>query len=177
MAGCCIYSGQYSRAKGEDLLRMSLVEFRDVSHTYPPDRQALRSINLKINQGEHFGLVGPSGAGKSTLLRAINGLIVPSSGKVEVLGQTVNHLGDKDLMRLRRQIGMIFQEGALIERLSVLTNVLVGRLGYVDTAPSLIRKFPREDVEKARIAIEEVGLSGYEHYLVRNVSGGQRQRV
>src|SRR5947199_7492897 len=100
---------QQSSLSWNTILRMPLIQFKDVSHTYPPDRRALTSTNLQINQGEHIGLVGPSGAGKSTLLRAINGLVIPSSGTVEVFGQTVNRLGDKDLMRLRRQIGMIFQ--------------------------------------------------------------------
>ena len=112
---------------------MPLVQFNGVSHTYPPDRRALRSINIQINEGEHVGLIGPSGAGKSTLLRVINGLVSHSEGTVEVLGHTTNALGEMDLMRLRRRIGMIFQEGALIERLPVVTNVLVGRLGYSST--------------------------------------------
>jgi phosphonate transport system ATP-binding protein len=156
---------------------MPLVEFKDVSHTYPPDRRALRSINLQIKEGEHVGLIGPSGAGKSTLLRVINGLVIPTAGKVEVLGQAVNELSETDLMRLRRRIGMIFQEGALIERLPVLTNVLVGRLGFVPTATSLMRLFPREETDKALNAINEVGLAGYEGQLVRKLSGGQKQRV
>ncbi len=80
-------------------------------------------------------------------------------------------------MRLRRRIGMIFQEFALIERLPVLTNVLVGRLGYTGTLPSLLRLFPPEDLARTRNALEEVGLAEYEERLVRSLSGGQKQRV
>ena len=156
---------------------MPIVELKGVSHTYPPDRTALRSINLSIDQGEHVGLVGPSGAGKSTLLRSINGLVIPNEGSVEVLGQSIPDLSETELMHLRRRIGMIFQEGALIERLSVLINVLVGRLGYAATAPTLLRRFPPTDVEKALAEIKSVGLHGYESQLVKKLSGGQKQRV
>jgi len=123
------------------------------------------------------GLIGPSGAGKSTLLRAVNGLIIPTAGRVRVLGQDVRDLSESEKMRLRRQIGMIFQEFALIERLPTLTNVLVGRLGYVPTLPSLFRLFPTEEVARARAALDDVGLREYEQRLVRQLSGGQKQRV
>jgi phosphonate transport system ATP-binding protein len=156
---------------------MSVVEFREVSHRYTPARIALQGITLSVAAGERVGLIGASGAGKSTLLRAINGLVSPTEGRVQVLGEEVEALNEADRMRLRRRVGMIFQEFALIERLPVLTNVLVGRLGYVKTLPSLFRLFPSADVERARRALEEVGLREYEDRLVRQLSGGQKQRV
>ena len=130
-----------------------------------------------VAPGERVGLIGPSGAGKSTLLRLINGLIAPTEGEVLTLGESVTLLSESARMRLRRRIGMVFQEFALIERLPVLTNVLVGRLGYTPVARSLLRLFSTEDVSRARLALREVGLAGYEDRLVRNLSGGQKQRV
>src|SRR5206468_752975 len=108
----------------------AIVELRGVSHTYPGGRTALKDVSLTIEAGERVGLIGPSGAGKSTLLRALNGLVSPQIGEARVLDMPVISLSENGRMRLRRQIGMIFQEFALIERLPVLTNVLVGRLGY-----------------------------------------------
>ena len=156
---------------------MPVVQFKDVTHTYPPSRTALDAITLCIQSGERVALIGPSGAGKSTLLRAINGLVVPTTGNVTVLNEDVRALNETGRMRLRRQVGMIFQEFALIERLSVLMNVLVGRLGYNRTFSSVLRLFPAEDIERARLCIQKVGLSGYEAQQVRRLSGGQKQRV
>jgi phosphonate transport system ATP-binding protein len=156
---------------------MPVIELDQVDHVYPGGKAALRNISLQVESGERVALVGPSGAGKSTLLRSLNGLVVPTAGQVEVLGQEVRALRGASLMRLRRQIGMIFQEFALIERLSVLTNVLVGRLAYVPSAPSIFSMFPALDVEKARSALIQVGLEGYEDREVRKLSGGQKQRV
>src|SRR5579872_6460020 len=155
-----------------DRTRGAIVEFEAVSHTYPPARPALRDITFSLEAGERIALIGPSGAGKSTLLRAVNGLVVPTAGRVRVLGQEVGALNERGRMRLRRQIGMIFQEFALIERLPVLTNVLVGRLGYSRTLPSLFRLFSAADVERARSALRQVGLQEYEEQLVRQLSGG-----
>jgi phosphonate transport system ATP-binding protein len=154
-----------------------IVEFTHVTHAYSPGVYALCEIDLCVQEGERVGLIGPSGAGKSTLLRAINGLVIPTEGQLRVLGQDVRALSEAGKMQLRRQIGMIFQEFALIERLSVLTNVLVGRLGYVRTLPSLFRIFPAEDVRTALQALEDVGLQEYAERLVRQLSGGQKQRV
>jgi phosphonate transport system ATP-binding protein len=156
---------------------MPVVQFKDVTHTYPPSRTALDGVTLSIQSGERVALIGPSGAGKSTLLRAINGLVVPTTGNVTVLNEDVRALNETGRMRLRRQVGMIFQEFALIERLSVLMNVLVGRLGYNRTFSSVLRLFPAEDIERARECIQKVGLSGYEAQQVRRLSGGQKQRV
>ncbi len=154
-----------------------MVVLDKVTHRYPGGRTALQDVSLRIEPGERVGLVGPSGAGKSTLLRAINGLVMVSGGRVETLGSTVASLGGPDLLHLRRRIGMVFQEFALIERLSVLANVLVGRLGYTSTLRSVVRAFPRADVEIARRFIEDVGLDGYEEVEARRLSGGQKQRV
>lgn len=154
-----------------------MVVLDSVTHTYPGGRVALRDLSVTIRTGERVGLLGPSGSGKSTLLRTLNGLIVPSEGRVTVLGLEVRRLTEKERRLLRRQVGMIFQEFALLERLPVLTNVLVGRLGYTPLVSSLLRWFGKEDVARARQALGDVGLSEYEDRLVRQLSGGQKQRV
>ena len=154
-----------------------MVILRGVTHRYTAGKAALSEISFDVSRGERVGLIGPSGAGKSTLLRLLNGLITPTIGEVVTLGERVSSMPESAKMILRRRIGMVFQEFALIERLPVLTNVLVGRLGYASTLPSLLRIFSPEDKERARFALEAVGLAGYEERLVRNLSGGQKQRV
>jgi phosphonate transport system ATP-binding protein len=156
---------------------MPIIRFEQVTHVYPTGRAALQEVTFAIEEGERVGLVGPSGAGKSTLLRAVNGLVAPTRGRVTVLGQEVTALRDAALPALRRQIGMVFQEFALMERLPALTNVLVGRLGYNRALPSILGLFPKADILLAREALERVGLSGYEERPVRRLSGGQKQRV
>lgn len=153
------------------------VEFRDVSHAYAGGPPVIRGVSLAIGEGERVAIVGPSGAGKSTLLRMVNGLVTPTSGDVFVLGQHVSAMPEGSRAALRRSVGMVFQEFALVERLSALLNVLIGRLGYVRPLPSLFRIFPESDVERARMALAEVGLEGLEERQVRRLSGGQKQRV
>lgn len=154
-----------------------VVSFRGVSHVYASGKPALNHIDMEILPGERVGLVGPSGAGKSTLLRLVNGLVTPSAGEVITLACPVSSMPESERGALRSRVGMIFQEFALIDRLSALTNVLVGRLAYTRTLPSLVRLFGQSDVERARAALAEVGLEGLEGRAVRHLSGGQKQRV
>jgi phosphonate transport system ATP-binding protein len=137
----------------------------------------LRGVDLTLRRGEMVALIGLSGAGKSTLLRCINGLITPTDGKVDVLGQNVRSLAERDRVKLRRRIGMIFQEFNLVDRLSALKNVLIGRLGYTPVLQSCFHVFRRSDVALARECLALVGLEGYESRRVRDLSGGQKQRV
>jgi phosphonate transport system ATP-binding protein len=157
---------------------MPLLDIHDLTHTYrrggPP---VLQGINLTADRGEVIGLIGRSGAGKSTLLRCINGLLTPTGGELEVLGSQMPHLSNAARRLVRRRIGMIFQEFNLIDRLTVIKNVLVGRLGYTSTLRSALHLFPRADFELAYDCIEQVGLTGYEWTRVRDLSGGQKQRV
>jgi phosphonate transport system ATP-binding protein len=138
---------------------------------------ALDGIDLAVHPGERVALIGPSGAGKSTLLRILNGLVIPTKGSVRTLGVDPAAVSELERMRLRRRIGMIFQEFALVERLSVRTNVLIGRLGYNHSVASLLHLFPPKDVARADTSLLKVGLAGYEHRTVRQLSGGQKQRV
>ncbi len=153
------------------------LEIKALTHSYRRGVPVLRGVNLNARRGEIIALIGLSGAGKSTLLRCINGLITPSSGIVKVFGENVPTLPERSRRLVRRRIGMIFQEFNLVERLSVLKNVLVGRLGYTATIPSCFHIFSKNDISLATRCVEQVGLAGYEHTRVRNLSGGQKQRV
>ncbi|MDQ2730421.1 MAG: phosphonate ABC transporter ATP-binding protein [Armatimonadota bacterium] len=155
----------------------TVVSVQGLSHSYRRGQPVLRGLDLPIRKGEMVAVIGLSGAGKSTLLRCINGLVTPSEGSVEVFGQDVAKLHERDRVQLRRRIGMIFQEFNLVDRLSALKNVLVGRLGYTATIPSCLHLFKKEDVAFARECLAKVGLEEYETRRVRDLSGGQKQRV
>lgn len=155
-----------------DIIRISNLE-----HSYRPGVPILRGVNLSVAPGEMLGMIGLSGAGKSTLLRCVNGLVTQTGGECQVLGQNVEKLSEGDKRKLRRRIGMIFQEFNLMDRLTVLKNVLIGRLAYTPTLPSCLHRFAAADVQLARDCIAQVGLTGYEMRRVRDLSGGQKQRV
>ncbi|MGE4498482.1 MAG: phosphonate ABC transporter ATP-binding protein [Deferribacterales bacterium] len=138
---------------------------------------ALNGVSLELGQGEITALIGPSGAGKSTLIRCVNRLVEPTSGRILVGGVDIASLRGAALRRARRKIGMIFQEYALVERLTVMENVLSGRLGYTGFWKSWFRKFSSADVEKALNLLERVGLSEHFDKRADALSGGQRQRV
>ena len=124
-----------------------------------------------------LALIGPSGAGKSTLIRCINRLVEPTSGSVRLNGVELTSLGRRGLRLARRDIGMIFQEYALVDRLSVMENVLSGRLGYVGFWRSWFRRFPQDTVEQAFVLLERVGIVDQIDKRADQLSGGQRQRV
>ena len=145
--------------------------------TYNTGDQALKSVELEIPQGQVLALIGPSGAGKSTLIRCINRLVEPTSGQVYLDGVELTGLGSGALRKERRRMGMIFQEYALVERLTVMENVLSGRLGYVGFWRSLLRKFPQTDVDNAYRLLDRVGLLPMADKRADELSGGQRQRV
>ena len=145
--------------------------------TYKTGDQALKAVDLDVPEGQVLALIGPSGAGKSTLIRCINRLVEPSSGKV-YLGQTeLTGLSSGALRKERRRMGMIFQEYALVERLSVMENVLSGRLGYVGFWRSFLRRFPQSDIDEAFRLLDRVGLAHMADKRADELSGGQRQRV
>jgi len=154
------------------MLRLDKLEKR-----YATGDLALKEINLEVPKGQVMALIGPSGAGKSTLIRCVNRLIDPTRGKVWLDGTEITSLGSRALRRARRQMGMIFQEYALVERLTVMENVLSGRLGYVGFWRSYFRKFPQSDIEEAFRLLERVGLDHMVDKRADELSGGQRQRV
>ncbi|SEL26290.1 phosphonate transport system ATP-binding protein [Roseovarius azorensis] len=154
-----------------------MLHLQGLSKTYKTGDTALSDVSLTVPKGQIMGLIGPSGAGKSTLIRCINRLVEPTSGKV-LLGDTdLVRLGKGDLRRQRRRIGMIFQEYALVERLTVMENVLSGRLGYVPFWRSFLRRYPPSDIERAYRLLDRVGLMEHADKRADALSGGQRQRV
>ena len=138
---------------------------------------ALSGVDLTVPKGQLMALIGPSGAGKSTLIRCVNRLVEPTEGRVVLDGADVTGIGRAALRRARRRMGMIFQEYALIERLTVMENVLSGRLGYVGFFASWSRRFPRADIAEAFRLLDRVGLRGMADKRADELSGGQRQRV
>lgn len=154
-----------------------MVVIDNLSKCYSGSTFALSKVSLSIDSGQIVGLIGPSGAGKSTLIRCINRLVEPSSGSI-ILGDTdLTKLNRSQLRQARRGIGMIFQEFALIERLTVMENVLSGRLGYVPFWRSFSRKFQGDDIQNAYRLLYRVELLDFANQRVDTLSGGQRQRV
>jgi phosphonate transport system ATP-binding protein len=142
---------------------------------YGGTTKALKSINLEIEQGQFVVLLGPSGAGKSTLLRCINGLVKPTSGEVFVEGEAVH--GNRKLEQVRRKVGMIFQQFNLVKRLTVLENVLCGRLAHTNVFTSCLKLFSPQDIDFALQCLERVGLGHKAYQRADQLSGGQQQRV
>ena len=153
-----------------------MISIRGLSKTYTGGVRALNNVSIDVAPGEFLVILGPSGAGKSTLLRCINRLVEPSEGQVFHDGAEITgHRGD--LRAIRRQFGMVFQQFNLVKRLSVLVNVLAGRLGYRSVLRSLFYSFPEAD---KRIAIECLARVNMEHKAFQRadtLSGGEQQRV
>jgi len=139
--------------------------------------EALKGVNLEVKSDEFVALIGRSAAGKSTLLRCINRLVEPTSGEVLFRKIDLITLDTKRLREARRDIGMIFQEFNLVNRLPVITNVLSGRLGYLSNWRVMFRVFPKEDIQRAEELLERVGLIDFKDHRADKLSGGQRQRV
>lgn len=154
-----------------------MLELHQLEKRYPTGDLALQGVSLKVGSGEVLGLIGPSGAGKSTLIRCVNRLVQPSAGRIVLEGQDLGQLDSTELRMARRHIGMIFQEYALVERLTVMENLLSGRLGYTGFWASWFRKFDGQDIEQAFALLDRVGLGGMENKRADALSGGQRQRV
>lgn len=154
-----------------------MLKIESLSKSYGDGVAALSSASFDVTEPQVVAIIGPSGAGKSTLLRCINRLVEPTSGTVTLNGENLTTLRPAQLRKARRRIGMIFQEYNLVERLTVMENVLSGRLGYVSLWQAWRRRFPAEDVQAAYKLLDRVGLSGYENKRADELSGGQRQRV
>jgi len=154
-----------------------MLRLENLVKTYPTGDKALKNVSLEVPKGQVMALIGPSGAGKSTLIRCINRLVEPTGGKILLGELDITALGSRGLRRARRQMGMIFQEYALVERLSVMENVLSGRLGYVGFWRSYFRKYPQSDIDEAFRLLERVGLDHMVDKRADELSGGQRQRV
>jgi phosphonate transport system ATP-binding protein len=144
---------------------------------YRVGEPVLRDVSLAVEGRGLTAIIGPSGTGKSTLVRCINRLVEPTSGEILFRGQDMVQLSGRELRAARRRIGMIFQEYNLVERLSVIENVLCGRLGYVPVWRAWLRRFPDADVARAFELLDAVGLGDLATQRADQLSGGQRQRV
>lgn len=154
-----------------------MIEFKNVSLTYPNGHQGLKNVNLKINDGEFIVVVGLSGAGKSTLIRSINQLVKPTEGELIIDGVDTLKLNDRKLKDTRKNIGMIFQSYNLVKRMSVLRNVLTGSLGRTNTLKSMLGLFSKEDINLAMTSLARVGIEDKAYRRADQLSGGQQQRV
>ena len=135
-----------------------MLRIKGLTKRYRTGDLALKGIDIDVPDGRVMALIGPSGAGKSTVIRCVNRLVEPTSGSIELNDVDIVKLGAGELRRARRRMGMIFQEYALVERLSVMENVLTGRLGYVGFWQSWLRRFPQSDIDEAFRLLERVGI-------------------
>lgn len=155
-----------------------VLSIRGLQKAYRPGQPVLRGINLEIAGTGLTAIIGPSGTGKSTLLRCVNRLVEPSAGQILFEGQDLARLKGRALRLARRRIGMVFQEYNLVERLTVIENVLCGRLGHVAPWRAFLRRYPQADVSQAFDLLQAVGLDeSYANRRADQLSGGQRQRV
>ena len=150
---------------------------RNLVKEYRKGQPVLRDISLSVSEPGIVAIIGPSGTGKSTLIRCINRLVDPTSGSIMLGGTDLAKLQGEPLRAARRRLGMVFQEYNLVERLTVIENVLCGRLGYVPVWRAWTRRFPEEDIARAFSLLESVGLGDFATRRADQLSGGQRQRV
>ena len=154
-----------------------MLSIKHLVQQYVPGKPVLRDISLDIEGADITAIIGPSGTGKSTLIRCINRLVEPTSGAILFEGRDMVKLSGSELRQARSRIGMVFQEYNLVERLSVMENLLTGCLGKTPAWKALLRKFEPEDIRSAWETLEVVGLTGFANARADSLSGGQRQRV
>ena len=155
----------------------AVLRIQGLVKAYRPGQPVLKGIDLDFDGHGLTAIIGPSGTGKSTLVRVINRLVDPTEGAVVFKGVDLARVEGRALREARRRIGMVFQEYNLVERLSVMENLLTGRLGYVGPLDAWLRKFPAEDVAHAFALLDVIGLANFAHQRADSLSGGQRQRV
>jgi len=156
-----------------------MLRIKNLKKIYDTGDQALRSVSFEVHEDEIVSIIGPSGAGKSTIVRCINRLVEPTSGSIIFNGTDLASLSDNEIRDVRKNIGMVFQEYSLVERLTVMENVMSGRLGNLSTYQAFRRKYPESDVQRARETLDRVGLDPavFENKRADELSGGERQRV
>ncbi len=150
---------------------------RGLVKEYVRGKKVLDGITLDFAASGLTAVIGPSGTGKSTLLRCVNRLVEPTAGQIVFGGRDIAPLKGRALREARREIGMVFQEYNLVERLSVMENLLSGRLGYTPAWKAWLRRFPQEDIDRAFALLDQVGLGSFANQRADALSGGQRQRV
>ncbi len=156
---------------------MPILEFKNVSKVYDNVTKALDNISFAVEEGEFISIIGPSGAGKSTILRCINRLINASSGEIVYDGEDILKLKNKELRKIRTKTGMIFQHYNLVERLSVIENVLHGTLGSKSALSGMLGHYTEEEKIKAFEILKDLGLTEQAYKRCDELSGGQKQRV
>jgi phosphonate transport system ATP-binding protein len=154
-----------------------MLKVENLTKVYEGGTKALDNVSFEVEKGEFLAVIGLSGSGKSTLLRCINRLIEPTAGTVTWDGIDVTNASQEELRKVRRRIGMVFQHFNLVNRSKVITNVLAGRLGYLNPALSIVNRFPKADLEKAHAQLARVGLEEKANARADELSGGQQQRV
>ena len=154
-----------------------MLEIKNLTKIYEGGTQALDNVSFSVEPGEFLAIIGLSGSGKSTLLRCINRLIEPTEGQIIWNGEDITAASQDEMLRIRRKIGMIFQHFNLVSRSRVITNVLAGRLGYVNPAMSLLNRFPKSDTEMAIRQLDRVSIADQAYKRADELSGGQQQRV
>ncbi|HSS99529.1 MAG TPA: phosphonate ABC transporter ATP-binding protein, partial [Terriglobales bacterium] len=154
-----------------------MLQIRNLTKVYDGGVKALDNVSFDVPDGQFLAVIGLSGSGKSTLLRCINRLIEPTSGQILWNGIDIVQATPEEMRQVRRKIGMVFQHFNLVNRSKVITNVLAGRLGYVNPAWSLINRFPKQDMENAMRQLERVGIAQKANARADELSGGQQQRV
>jgi len=154
-----------------------MLRVENLTKVYEDGTVALKDVSFSVEEGEFLVIIGLSGSGKSTLLRCINRLIEPTEGKILWNDVDIISAGDKELNQIRRSIGMIFQHFNLVDRSNVITNVLAGRLGYVNPLWSLISYFSPQDIQRAKQVLDQVGIPDKAYNRADELSGGQKQRV
>lgn len=154
-----------------------MLEIKNLHKKYANGTVALTDVSMQVHPGEFLVVIGLSGSGKSTLLRCINRLIEPTAGQIVWDGVDITAASGAEMRRIRRHIGMVFQQFNLVKRSSVLNNVLAGRLGYVPTLPSMLGLWSKEDRARAMKALDRVGIANKAHVRADSLSGGQQQRV
>jgi phosphonate transport system ATP-binding protein len=158
-------------------LKIAMLRVENLVKVYPNGTKALKNVSFEVADGEFLAVIGLSGSGKSTLLRCINRLIEPTSGKVFWNDIDITAASGTEMRKIRRQIGMVFQQFNLVKRSSVYNNVLTGRLGYVNTLSSILHIFSADDQKRALASLEQVGLAEKAYVRADSLSGGQMQRV
>ncbi len=154
-----------------------MLRVKNLTKVYDDGTVALKDVSFEVPDGQFVAVIGLSGSGKSTLLRCINRLIEPTSGEIWWNDTQISHVTGEELRRARRKMGMIFQHFNLVDRSSVLTNVLSGRLGYLNPLASILGRFPEEEIARARTNLKRVGIQDKANNRADELSGGQRQRV
>jgi phosphonate transport system ATP-binding protein len=154
-----------------------VLSIQHLKKIYEGGTQALTDVTFDVPEGQFLAVIGLSGSGKSTLLRCINRLIEPTEGTILWNDQDVTRASQEEMRKIRRRIGMVFQHFNLVHRSKVITNVLAGRLGYVNPALSIFNRFPRSDMQMAIERLERVGLEEMAYRRADALSGGQQQRV